>query len=113
MEQEYPYIAIIEDFYKTSKGNYLCREKGKDLNTHPYDWPIFIPEEYSKEITTLPIFGIIIKDYNQAFRGGERITCRKLSYDFNTLQEIVNESFTEEGRKRAKIWERLRRNQSR
>jgi hypothetical protein len=112
MEKEYPYVAIIEEYYKTSKGNYLCREKDQDINTHPYDWPIFVPEEYTKEISSLPVFGLIIKDYNQAFRGGERITCRKLSYDSNQLQSIVDESFTEEGRKRAEIWDRLRRNQS-
>ena len=113
MEKKYSYVAVIEDYYKTSKGNYLCREKDQDMNTHPYDWPIFIPEEFTKEITSLPIFGIIINDYNKAFRGKERITCRKLSYDIDHLQSIVDESFTEEGIKRAELWDRLKRNQRR
>lgn len=68
VKEEYPYIAIIEEVYKTKTGNFLCREKGKDLNIHLYEWPIFIAKEDTQKITTLPVYGILIKDYNSAFR---------------------------------------------
>jgi hypothetical protein len=102
MNQKYPYIAIIEDFYKTSKGNYLCREKGKDLSTHPYDWPIFVPEQHAKEISVFPIHGILTKEKNNAFVNGERITCRLLSYDVEKLKGMLNlDTLLEEGAKKA------------
>ncbi len=110
MDKHHPYIAIIEDYYKTSKGNYLCREKGNDLSTHPYDWPIFIPEEFTKEISKLPIYGILIKDKNQAFVNGERITCRVLSYDHKKLQDILDRPIKDKEDCRNEILEFLRKN---
>ena len=89
-KQEYPYIATIEEIYHASTGNCLGREKGKDFNTHPYEWPIFIPKEFAEQITTLPIYGILIKDRNTAFNNGERITCRVLRYSLEELQLITN-----------------------
>jgi hypothetical protein len=97
-QKKYPYIAIIEKIYHASTGNCLGREKDKDLNTHPYDWPIFIPKEFAEQITTLPIYGILIKDKNTAFKNGERITCRVLNYDLEKLKEIINTSSTLEQR---------------
>jgi hypothetical protein len=97
-QQEYPYIATIEEIYTASTGNCLGREKGKDLKTHPYEWPIFIPKEFAQQIISLPIYGILIKDRNIAFKNGERITCRVLSYDLEKLKEIINPSSTLEQR---------------
>lgn len=87
-QQEYPYIASIEDIYKASTGNYLCREKGKDLTTHPHEWPIFIESHIGDKIGELPIFGFLVKQINPKFRNGERITCIYIS---NNLEEITAE----------------------
>lgn len=96
MQKQYPYIAIIEDFYKASTGNYLCREKGKDLTTHPYDWPIFIDghigEKMQKE--KFPIYGLIVMQKAPKFRNGERITCISLSYDLQEITDELNDSLS-------------------
>lgn len=109
MEKKYPYVAIIEEYYKTSNGNFLCREKDQDINTHPYDWPIFVPEEFTYQIKSLPIYGILYKESHQAFRGGERITCYIVSHHKEELENIINPVLNEEDKARVeRFWNEAR-----
>jgi hypothetical protein len=87
-----PYIAKIVDYYETGNGNYFCREENKQEADHHLDWNIFIPKDVASKITKLPIWAIIVTDYNnQFFNGKSRATCRVLSYDRNELVKIFEE----------------------
>ncbi len=84
-----PYITCIVEAHQTSKGNFFCREVGKSLNMHPIDWPIFVSCDFEDKMEKLPIYGIIIIDYNtQFFNGESRLTCRVLSHDYRELEKI-------------------------
>lgn len=86
------YIAKIVDAYRTANGNFFCREEGESQNEHPLDWPIFIGAEYADKIDDLPIFGIVVTDYNTAFFNGKsRPTCRTLSKNRSHLEKILEE----------------------
>ncbi|HEV8513693.1 MAG TPA: hypothetical protein VGQ59_10470 [Cyclobacteriaceae bacterium] len=86
------YIAKLVDKYKTNNGNFFCREENKSLEEQPINWPIFVSSEYSDKMVTLPIYGIIITDYNKSFFNGQsRPTCRVLSHDKSELEKILAE----------------------
>jgi hypothetical protein len=91
MDKE-PYIAKLVDFHRTGNGNFFCREEGESENEHPIDWPIFVGIENADKMSDLPIFGIVVTDYNlNFFNGKSRPTCRVLSKDRSYLEKILGE----------------------
>lgn len=89
MERHKPYIAKIVDAYRTGNGNYFCREEGQSEQEHHLDWPIFVSAENKELIQSLPIYGIIVTDYNNKFFNGKsRLTCRVMNKDRTVLEKI-------------------------
>lgn len=87
---ELPYIAKIDEIYKTGNGNLFCREEGKSEFEHHLDWPIFIPKEIADNVFEIPFYGIIITVNNPAFfNDGRRLTCRTISKDIEALETII------------------------
>lgn len=87
-----PYIAKIVACHRTGNGNLFCREEGKSEGDHPLDWPIFVGADCADKMIDLPIFGIVVTDYNtQFFNGRSRPTCRVLSRDRSLLEKIFDE----------------------
>ena len=90
--EKLPYIAKIVEGYQTGNGNFFCREEGDSINAHHLDWPIFVSKEYAEMMRCLPIYGIVVTDYNSNFFNGEsRPTCRTLSYERSHLEKIMIE----------------------
>lgn len=85
-----PYIACIVQAHQTSKGNFFCREVGKSLDVLPLYWPIFVCYDYKDKMEKLPVYGIVVTDYNTIFFNGKsRSTCRVLSHDYKELEKIL------------------------
>ncbi len=87
-----PYIAKIVECHRTGNGNFFCREEGKSEGDDPLDWPIFVGADCADKMIDLPIFGIVVTDYNtQFFNGRSRPTCRVLNRDRSLLEKIFEE----------------------
>ncbi len=90
--QREPYIAKIVEAYQTGNGNFFCREEGESTNEHHLDWPIFVGIEYKDKMSDLPIYGIVVTDFNtKFFNGKSRPTCRVLSKDRSYLEKILKD----------------------